>query len=404
MNKKNKNNEKNKYLHLKINYIQILILIFVIIEWALSIKKYDKYNEKNIFKYNHGKTTYYDHNLLSNKINEYYIKNGFVNINEIESKIKNGRKWENKFDKENEINIGFQIDSTYVLRCMMTLVSIMDTQNESTKIRFHFAVVLKFNINDMLKIYSLREKIREDVEFNFYNASRVEKDLKGLNTKGPGAVAKLLLPQLLPNDIEKLIVFDTGDLLVLKDLTELYRWNFTGFMYAGVPARARGKYALISKKIFETYISVGSFLIDVHKVKEENMYQKFVKYKNYYNSSIGDQDLLNDVAFGKITYIPFQYGMISPFLTDEESSKKAQDNVFFDYINNYIMKKELSFLPRNETEFLKIGYGPYVIHHMHYKWMFGGGLTVYRRLAQYYIKYAGIWEELCQQYPGYCKM
>ena len=77
----------------------------------------------------------------------------------------------------------------------------------------------------MLKIYSLRKRIREDAEFNFYNASRVEKDLNGLNIKGPGAVAKLLLPQLLPDGIKKLLVFDTGDLLVLKDLSEQYNWE-----------------------------------------------------------------------------------------------------------------------------------------------------------------------------------
>ena len=30
------------------------------------------------------------------------------------------------------------------------------------------------------------------------------------------------------------------------------------------------------------YISVGSFLMDVKKVKLENMYKKFVKYKHIY--------------------------------------------------------------------------------------------------------------------------
>ena len=145
-----------------------------------------------------------------------YLNNNYINLNKIESTITNGRKWETKYsDEENEINIGFQIDSNYVLRCMMTLASIMDSQKNTTKIRFHFAVVLNFEIDDMIRIYSLRNIIRDDVEFNFYNARRVEKDLIGLNTKGPGAVAKLLLPELLPNDIERLLVFDTGDLIIL---------------------------------------------------------------------------------------------------------------------------------------------------------------------------------------------
>ena len=74
--------------------------------------------------------------------------------------------------------------------------SIIDSQNFQRKLSFHLAVVLSFNAKDMLKIYSLRNKIRDDVEFNFYNAKRVETELKDLNTKGPGAVAKLLLPEL----------------------------------------------------------------------------------------------------------------------------------------------------------------------------------------------------------------
>ena len=58
----------------------------------------------------------------------------------------------------------------------------------------------------MLKIYSLREKIRDDVEFNFYNGNKVEKDFNGIHPKGPGAIAKILLPNLLPNDVERIII------------------------------------------------------------------------------------------------------------------------------------------------------------------------------------------------------
>ena len=42
------------------------------------------------------------------------------------------------------------------------------------------------------------------------------------------------------------------------------------------------------------------------------MYEKFVRYKNEYKSPVGDQDLLNDVAFGKTTYLPLKYEMIMP--------------------------------------------------------------------------------------------
>ena len=342
-------------------------------------------------------------NLLRNKITETYEKNGFVNINEIESTINPNKPWQKNYNKKYEINLGFQIENKYVLRCMMTLTSIMSSQKLTTKIRFHFSVVLGFSLENMLKIYSLRSLIREDVEFNFYNAKRVETDLKGLNTKGPGAVSKLLLPELLPDDIQRLFVLDTGDLLVINDLSEAYNWDLNGCLYAGVPAGNVGSLAKITNKIFDIYISIGTFLIDVKKVKEEKMYEKFVNHKKYYRSHQGDQDLLNDVAFGRITYLPFKYGMISPFEKDKDSELAKSENLYSSYTKKLRLQEQFPFLPKDETEFLRMGYGPYIIHHCHFKWMHGKDLTVYRRLAQYYIKMAGISNEICEEFPGYCK-
>ena len=126
----------------------------------------------------------------------------------------------------------------------------MEKKKNSTKIKFHFAIVLNFTINDMLKIYTLWKRLRDDVEFIFYNAKRVETELDGLNTKGPGAVAKLLLPQLLPDDIDRLLIFDTGDLLVIKDLSPAYNWDMKGCLYAGVTGFGIGRFAKITQKIY----------------------------------------------------------------------------------------------------------------------------------------------------------
>ena len=229
--------------------------------------------------------------LLAKKVKEFFKNHGFVNINKVEEEFNAKTKQERNKNKENnEINIGFQLDNNFTLQAMMTMASILDSQKNTTIIRFHIAVVLNFSVFDMLKIYSLRKRIREDAEFNFYNASRVEKDLKGLNIKGPGAVAKLLLPQLLPDGIKKLLVFDTGDLLVLKDLSEQYNWEMKDYLYVGVPGRRIGQISLITNQTYKSYINTGSFLINVTKVKSENMYDKFVKYKRFYHSNI-----LNDV-------------------------------------------------------------------------------------------------------------
>lgn len=340
--------------------------------------------------------------FLLEKIKETYKLNEYVNINLEESMIPNGRKWEKNKIRNNEINIGIQLDPNYILRAMMTLASIMDSQNYKTKLRFHFGVVLSFDEINMWKIYSLRKKIRNDVEFNFYNAKKVENDLKNLNTKGPGAIAKLLLPQLLPEEIERLIIFDTGDLLVLRDLYEMYNFNMKEYLYLGLPGVKVGEYAKITKKNFEIYINTGSMLVNVKKVKKENMYEKFVKYKNVYSSEIGDQDLLNDIAFGKIGYLPIKFGIRSAFDNDKDSDNPLNENPYQYYVKNYF-KINFPFIPRNINKIIQLGYNPVVIHQFNGKWMFGKGMTVYRRIAQYYIKLAGIWDEMCIKFPGYCK-
>ena len=342
--------------------------------------------------------------ILLTHINITYTKNGVVNINEVEADIKGGRKWQKFTDKTNEINIGFQLDSSYILRTMMTVASIIDSQKMSTKLRLHFAVVLGFNAENMLKIYSLREKIREDVEFNFYNAEKVEIDFKEMHPKGPGAMAKILLPHLLPDDIDRILVFDTGDVLVLRDLSEMYNWNLSNYLYMGAPDPCIGKIAKISQEPFYVYINIGHFLLNVKKIKSENIYEKYLKYKDVYTDEIADQDLLNDIAQKEIGYLPIKFGLFSPFLNDTETDTLDSKNQYEYYNMNEDKLKNTSFyIPKNSNEYFKLSYNPVVIHQWNGKWQYGKGLSIYRRLAQNYIKYAGIWDELCTKIPDYCK-
>lgn len=398
-NKININEKKRNFIyHDKYKYKNLYKLNFIFFNCIIIINIILYYNKGFLKEKNF---TFFNYKLLSKKINETYKKKDYVNINEIESMIPGGRKWIKNKNNSNEINIGIQLDPNYVLRVMMTLGSIIDSQKNTTKLRFHLAVVLSFKVEDMLKIYSLRAKIRDDIEFNFYNAKRVEIELKNLNTKGPGAIAKLLLPELLPDDIERLLVFDAGDLLVLRDLSMMYNWNMGDYLYLGIPGGRIGKQALLKKKIFQTYINTGSILINVKKVKIEKIYKKCIQNKHKYKSAIGDQDLLNDIAFGKVGYLPMRFGICSPYRNDKDSDKPLLELPYQFYINAYLNNK-YPYISKNPTKIIQVGYNPIVIHQWNGKWMSGLGLSIYRRLAQYYIRLSGIWNEMCQKLPGYC--
>ena len=389
--------------------IIILFLSILLFFLLFDIGKKDsikKYNNNLLFPTNNNKTII-NHdfdltNYLIKKLNETYEKQGFVNINKIESTISRGRLWAKLQNNSSEINVGSTFDENYIFLSMMTIASIMDSQKIETKVRFHFGVVDGFSVESMLKIYLLRERIREDVEFNFYNAKKVETELKGVHPKGNAVCARLLLPELLPDDVERLIMFDTGDVLILRDLSEMYKWNMEEKIYVGVLDYGYTKYGKISGKKLNIYINAGNYLIDIKKVKFEKMYNQFVKYKNtYMNSRIADQELLNDVAYGKIGYMPMKFGLMSPFKTDYKSDKPPY-NTQYNFFGRGDYKKKYPFLPKNQNEMNLQAYNPVVIHQWNGKWTKGIGLSIYRRMAQNYLKISGIWNEACQKYPKLC--
>ena len=51
---------------------------------------------------------------------------------------------------------------------MLTIISIMASQENTTKIVFHFGVIKNFKAKNMLKMYGLKDKINNLTEFNFY--------------------------------------------------------------------------------------------------------------------------------------------------------------------------------------------------------------------------------------------
>ena len=362
-----------------------------------SYNKQENISNANIINSNIYLTT-----ILIKKINETYERNGFVNLNEVESTIPGGRAWIKEKTKSKEINVGTGFDANFVLLAMFTIASIMDSQNLETKLRLHFAVVNGFPVEKMIKIYTLRDKIRDDVEFNFYNAKKVETDLNNTNPKGNGPNTKLIFPELLPDDIERIIILDTGDTLILRDLSEMYNWNMEDKIYYGVLDNGVMKYGPFSQKELDIYINTGSVLVDVKKAKSEKLYEKIVENKNVIEpKTIYDQDFINDIAYGKIGYLPMRFGLVAPFLEDQDSDSPPYRTVYWNL--DHAKYKEKYNLPKNQDEMNIHSLNPVIIHQWNGKWIHGRGLTIYRRIAQYYIRFAGIWDEICPEYPGLCK-
>ena len=157
--------------------------------------------------------------LLIEEVSKVYNIFDKVNINEIEEKIYNKSYLPPKKIKS-IINVGFSFDKNFVLETMLTITSIMATQYSTTKINFHFGVTNDFPVESMIKIYDLRYKINNLSEFTFYYLRESVLKMKNFHHKGVSLAGRFELPNYISDEIEKLIFFDVGDLLILRDLTK----------------------------------------------------------------------------------------------------------------------------------------------------------------------------------------
>lgn len=385
----------------KTDITNIIIFKFVLIFIFYIIYKF------NIFKTFINDSKYFtnDNQLMYDKQFILYCKKEFllkgkININKIEKMFIKNKILNNEIIN-NLINVGFTLDPGYILETILTITSIMSTQHNTTKIIFHLGVIKNFTIENMLKIYNLRKRVNNLTEFNFYNLSDSVKKMKNFHSKGEACPGKFELPKLLSDEVERLIIFDAGDLIVIRDLSELYNYNMSNYWVLGTPEPVSIK--RVKKYNRTKYLNIGSLLLNVKEFKKNNIWEIYTKNRYLKVTGAPDQTLFNIIVpDDKKDYIPFRFGGISPFSTDKNSDKLRYNEYG---INNFLLNEEGKNFPQNprikDIHVIQL-LNPVFIHQFKHKWYKGSGLSIYRNLAKYFIKLAGIWEELCKKHPGYC--
>ena len=334
------------------------------------------------------------------EIQKSFTENNKVNINKIEELIFK----KDKIVKEisSAINIGFTLDPNYLLQTIITASSIMATQKNTTKIRFHFGVTQNFTSQHMIKLYNLKERINNNTEFNFYYLKGAMKKMKNFHRKGEACPGKFELPELLPDDVQRLIIFDAGDVLVLRDLTELYNYSMNHY-WALAPPEPICIFKIVKRDNITKYLNIGSILLNVIELKKNKFWDLYTQKRNIRKGGQPDQTLFNIlVPDDKKDYFPFRFGTFSLFCNDDDSDQmKYKDYNFKEWFTSGL-SKNYPENPKSEIGILAQTYNPLFIHQFCDKWSEGKGLSIYRHLAKYFIRLTGIEEEICKKISGYC--
>ena len=210
---------------------------------------------------------------------------------------------------ESVISIAMASNDYYVIPTVTAITSLMENSNRTT----HYNIYL-------LHGPGLREIGKERlsyVEKKYRNCRLIFIDMKDeyIDAQTTAWIPmesyyRLLLPNLIPN-VDRIIWLD-GDVLVLKDLTEMYSIDMNGYFLKGqldtFPHLA-DRYGVYN----DHYICAGVLLMNLKEMRKDHLQEQYMNFisNNKNNLLQHDQTVINVVGYKKTGILPAKYGIFN---------------------------------------------------------------------------------------------
>lgn len=208
-------------------------------------------------------------------------------------------------------------DDNYVQHCMAMLCSFFENNK-----KYEICVHLLFNTLSEYSqklISKLSERYENKVKYYKIGSEMIENfhlnDNILLNGKKMYSIAtyfRYFLPSMLPDNIDKVLYLDC-DIIVLKDVSELYNMNLSNYGVAAVkdssPFDSYHRFKMGLGLHHEAFCA-GMMMINLKFWRKNNIQQKLIEYStaNWKNVYMQDQDALNYVFRDSWFKLPYKWG------------------------------------------------------------------------------------------------
>lgn len=270
---------------------------------------------------------------------------------------------EDFMNQKTEIPVVFAADRNYLAPCYLALFSAVSHQKENTSYLFYLLLPDSIKKEELACFESLKEK-QQRIEIRYCFIS--EKDLQ-VNLSREEAVDhissttyyRFLIPELL-EEHEKCIYIDV-DTVIQKDLRELYETDLADCYLAGVKnvfadtrpgsSRYEKRCQELGVASLETYVNAGVLLLNLKKLREDQIQKQWLKQAAEKSYLYNDQDIINSVCYGKIWLLDYKYNVFPDYCQDAEETSRflqadyreaAKDPVIIHYVS-----KEKPWISRN---------------------------------------------------------
>jgi len=253
-----------------------------------------------------------------------------------------------------KISVAYGLDNNYTFPTLVSMISILENASKFTFYTFYLLVEKnKFKDENKEKFKHLEEKYKR-CKVNILELTNENLSNARTNRYPMAAYYRLLLAKLIP-DLNRIIYLD-GDTLIFSDLTEMINLEMNNNIMLGFVDNAYKRAEEFGIKTYK-YVTSGVLLINLKKMRKENISQKFFDFIDNNKKKLAqeDQTVINIVLHGRIDLLPPKFGMWN-FLNKESVLS-----------HNHYGNKKLGVQAYDDFEILKAWNKPSILHYVRAK-------------------------------------
>jgi len=308
---------------------------------------------------------------LSKEMQDFYNQQGNINIIKYykENILKQEYKLEN-IEQKNHIHISTSFNDNNINNYIIHIASILhQADKEKSFIHIHMMDAGDFNYDTFIKLSKMICNLNNNTEIIVYNANE---GVKAFNIRPDRAdkfkeeYAKLYAFKIL-KDIKKIIFINGDNIMVQKDLNELYQLKMDDIYARGIseqpglitPMDWYDKYIMDNSH----FINCGVLLINLELCQKDSLYEKAIELNNvefYTKTECPVQDILNVLMRKKIEFFHPRFNTINFY---ENPSDKNDESKWYPYMLQTIKMGEKNNHFYSKEELLEADNDPVIVQY-----------------------------------------
>ena len=284
-----------------------------------------------------------------------YCTVGILNLNKFYEDNINLKAYTSPDPSLTNIHISIGFSDACIDEIIKHLSSVIEHMSSSTFLHVHMMGADNFTVGTFSKIMNMVHKLNNNTEIIVYNANKVKEDFKIREDKGISInieYARLYAFTAI-KDVHKLIMLSLDNIMIEKDLTDLYNINMDGIYGRGVSEVPSIHHSVdwMDQYILDRshFINGAVILINLELCQKDNFYNKAKELNNndfYLKTEDPAQDILNVLMKKKIEFLNPKFNKMNFY---EKDSDKNDESKWYPWVgeamkygetNNHFYTKE----------------------------------------------------------------